>query len=145
MDTITRSPIQPERLLSAVSSTGTGGTALFLGTVRSGPGDGPVASIEYSAYEAMVEAEWTRILAEAMTRWPAGRFAAQHRVGTVAVGEASMAVAVATAHRAEAFAACQWIVDEAKARLPIWKKEQFSDGRMAWREDPAGVARPRHG
>ena len=145
MQSITRAPIVPDELLAAVGSPEAGATALFVGTVRRGPEDGPVDGIDYSAYESMVEAEWNRILAEALTRWPVGRFAAQHRVGRLAVGEASIGVAVSMPHRAEAFAACQWIVDTAKARLPVWKKERFADGRAAWREDSSGAAHPRHG
>ena len=141
---ITRDPIVPGDLLAKVGSPEAGGSVLFLGSVRRGPEDGPVASIEYSAYEAMVEAEWAKILAEAAVKWPSARFAVQHRIGLVPVGEASIAVAVAVPHRAEAFAACQWIVDESKARLPVWKKERFDDGRMAWREDSVGATRPRH-
>jgi molybdopterin synthase catalytic subunit len=139
---LTRDPIDVTRLLAAVAHPAAGGTALFLGTVRRGADDGPVTSIDYSAYEAMAQGEWSKILTEARGRWPAGRFAAEHRLGLVPVGEASIAVAVATPHRAEAFAACQWIVDEAKRRLPVWKKELFDDGHSAWRED-AAAAQPR--
>jgi molybdopterin synthase catalytic subunit len=145
MEPVTRSAISAADLVAAVASSSAGGTAVFLGTVRQGPEDGPIASIEYSAYEAMVKAEWARIVAEAQVRWPGGRFAVQHRVGLVPLGEASIGVAAAMPHRAEAFAACQWIVDEAKSRLPVWKKERFVDGHYAWREEPVGASRPRHG
>ena len=129
-----REPIDVNRLLAAVQGPGRGGTALFLGTVRAGVADGPVVTIEYSAYEEMVEAEFARITAEAEQRWPGSRVGAVHRVGVVQLGEPSIGVAAAAAHREDAFAACRYVVDEAKRRLPVWKKERFVDGATEWRE-----------
>ena len=94
----------------------------------------------YSAYEEMAAAEFERILDEALGQWPDARFAAQHRVGLVPVGEPSIAVAAAAPHRAEAFAACQYVVDESKKRLPVWKKEMFDDGTVRWREGEGSSA-----
>lgn len=108
---------------------------MFLGTVRRGLDDGPVAWIEYEAYAEMLEEEFSRILAEARGRAPSTAVAGVHRVGTVPVGEASMGVAVAAPHRAEAFALCQWVVEEAKRRLPVWKREILDDGAASWREE----------
>lgn len=139
MLTLTRHPLDVSAALAAVAAAGAGGTALFVGTVRSSAADGPVIAIEYLAYNAMALAEWDRIVAEALRRWPDGRFAGQHRIGLVPLGEASIVVAVGMPHRAEAFEACQWVVDQAKARLPVWKKEQFEGGRSAWRENEAGL------
>lgn len=133
MDLLTRSAIDLPRLLEAVLHEGCGGTAVFVGTVRRSVEDGSVASIEYSAYEAMAGLEYERIVAEALERWPRARIAGQHRIGRVPVGEASIAVAVATPHRGEAFAACRYVVEETKRRLPVWKKEVFADGSRAWR------------
>jgi molybdopterin synthase catalytic subunit len=130
---LTRAPIQPGELLAAVSDPALGGVVLFLGTARRGEEDGPVAVIEYSAYEAMVGAELERILAEARERWPAARLAAVHRVGTVPAGEASIGIAAALPHRAEAFAACRYVIEEVKLRLPVWKREVFDDGRRDWK------------
>ncbi len=137
---LTRRPIDPAALLAAVSDPGLGGAALFLGTVRRGPEDGPVASIEYTAYEEMVVAEFDRILAEAGQRCPGGRVVACHRLGTVPAGEASIAIAAAMPHRADAFAACRYIIEEVKRRLPIWKQEILDDGTRRWRGDPSPVA-----
>lgn len=129
-----REPIDVTELLAAVQGPGRGGTALFLGTVRAGDEDGPVMAIAYSAYEEMVDVEFARIAAEAEQRWPGSRVGAVHRVGVVPVGEPSMGVAAAAPHREDAFAACRYIVEEAKRRLPVWKKEQFADGATEWRE-----------
>lgn len=133
---LTRRPIEPGALLAAVSDPGLGGAALFLGTVRRGAEDGPVAGIEYTAYEEMVVAEFDRILAEARQRWPGGRVAVCHRLGTVPAGEASIAIAAAMPHRSDAFAACRYIIEEVKRRLPVWKQEVLDDGTRRWRGDP---------
>jgi len=143
---LTRGAIEPAALLAAISDPSLGGTALFLGTVRRGTEDGPVASIEYTAYEDMVDAEFGRILAEAARRWPHGRMVACHRVGTVPAGEASIAIAAAMPHRADAFAACRFVVEEAKRRLPIWKLEILDDGSRRWRDaQPAAAPAPTEG
>ena len=132
---LTRGPIDGQGLLREVGDDERGGAVLFLGSVRRSVEDGPVEAIDYEAYEEMAAAEFERIVAEARAQWPAAGFAVRHRLGTVPRGEASIAVAAAAPHRAEAFAACRWIVDEAKRRLPVWKKERFEDGATRWRED----------
>lgn len=129
---LTRRPIEPGTLLAAVNAPGLGGAALFLGTVRRGAEDGPVAAIEYSAYEEMVVAECDRILGEVRERWPGGRVAICQRLGTVPAGEASIAIAAAMPHRAEAFAACRYLIEEVKRRLPVWKQEILDDGTRRW-------------
>jgi molybdopterin synthase catalytic subunit len=120
-------------LLESIADTGLGGTAVFLGSVRSSEADGPVVAIDYSAYDEMASGESDRILAEAHVLWPGTRVALQHRLGSIPVGEYSIAVAAASAHRNEAFEACRWVVEQVKQRVPIWKKEQFQDGTTTWR------------
>ncbi len=122
-----------------------GGTALFIGSVRRGDGDGPVEAIEYSAYEEMLEAEFSKIMAETAAQWPGSRVAGMHRVGLVPVGESSVAIAAAAPHRADAFAACRYAIEQAKKRLPVWKKEIFEDGSAAWREgdEPEAGIKPK--
>jgi molybdopterin synthase catalytic subunit len=134
----TRQPIRMEELLAEVADPGRGGTAAFVGTVRRGPEDGPVSRIEYTAYEAMLEAEFERIVREARERWPEVRVAARHRLGAVATGEASLAVAAAAPHRQTAFEACRLVVEEAKRRLPVWKREILDDGSATWRDNAGG-------
>jgi molybdopterin synthase catalytic subunit len=132
---LTREPIDVAGLMAAVAGSGRGGAVVFLGSVRQTREDGPVSAIDYEAYEAMAADEFGRIVEEARAQWPEAGVSVQHRLGHVPLGEPSIAVAAAAAHRAEAFAACRWVVDEAKRRLPIWKRERFEDGSTRWREE----------
>ncbi len=118
-----------DALLAAVQGPERGGTCVFLGTVRS---EDDVTGIEYSAYDQMAIAEIERMLGEARERWPEARVALQHRVGLIPVGEASIAIAAAAPHRDAAFAACRYVIEEVKKRLPVWKKELRGDGRATW-------------
>lgn len=135
MTHLTREPIDAAALLAAVGDPGLGGTVLFVGSVRRGEDDGPVTAIEYSAYEAMAETEIDRILADAVARWPGVRLGVRHRLGMVGTGEASVAVAAAMPHRAEAFEAARHVIEEIKRRLPVWKREEFDDGKRRWRSN----------
>jgi len=134
MSHLTRVRISVESLLGQVQSPERGGACVFLGTVRS---DDDVIAIEYSAYDEMAEAEIPRMLDEARERWPDVRVALQHRLGLIPVGEASIAIAAAAPHRDAAFAACRYVIEEVKKRLPIWKKELRADGSATW-VDPSG-------
>jgi molybdopterin synthase catalytic subunit len=135
MDFVTRDPIDVGALVAAVADSALGGSAVFLGSVRGGGEDGPVEAIDYTAYEAMLEAEFAKIVAETVSRWPDARVTGVHRLGLVPVGDVSIALVAAAPHRAEAFAACRHAVEEAKKRLPVWKKEIFTDGTAAWRDN----------
>jgi molybdopterin synthase catalytic subunit len=135
---LTHRPIQVEALLATLGDPGLGGTALFLGTVRRSDEDGQVAAIEYSAYDEMATAQFDRIVAETRERWPGVRLAACHRLGSIPTGEASILVAAAMPHRADAFAACRYLVEEVKRRVPIWKREILEDGTKRWRENRVG-------
>ncbi len=119
-------------LVAAVSHPGAGAVATFTGVVRDTNAGSAVTGIEYEAYATMADRELAAILAEAAERWPGVRAAARHRVGYLAVGEPSVAVAVSSARRAPAFAACRYVVEELKARVPVWKREHYADGRRAW-------------
>ena len=111
---------------------------LFLGTVRNhAPGRDGVTHLEYEAYDGVVEEKISEVVAEARDKWSIERAAAIHRTGSLDVGEIAVAVAVSSAHRAEAFAAGSYIIDELKARAPIWKKEHWSGGAEWVREDQA--------
>ena len=135
MGYLVRDRIDDANLLEAVSGPGLGGTVVFLGTVRAGPEDGPVVAIEYSAYDQMAEAEFARIEADVQDRWDGVRVAFQHRLGRVPIGEASIVIVAAAPHRNEAFEACRYVIDEAKARVPIWKREFLDDGANRWRSN----------
>jgi molybdopterin synthase catalytic subunit len=145
MTYLTRTPISLDSLLTEVAHEECGGTCVFLGTVRNGPDEQGVTAIEYSAYEDMVDAEFGRLLAEARGRWPEARIAVRHRLGTIPVGEASIAIVAAAPHRAQAFEACRYLIEGVKQRIPVWKKELRLDGSEVW-VDPAGrpTAKPSH-
>jgi molybdopterin synthase catalytic subunit len=134
---LTRTPISLDTLIAEVAQPPCGGTCVFLGTVRNGPDEQGVTAIEYSAYEEMVEAEFGRLLADAGARWREARIAVRHRLGTIPVGEASIAIAAAAPHRAQAFEACRYVIEEVKRRVPVWKKELRVDGTEVW-VDPHG-------
>ena len=143
---VSRAPLSLDAMVAAVSSPACGGTCVFLGTVRNGPEEQGVTAIEYSAYEEMVEAEFGRLLADAGRRWPEARIAVQHRLGEIPTSEASIAIAAAAPHRAEAFDACRFVIEEVKRRIPVWKKELRVDGTEVW-VDPSGrpTTKPSHG
>ncbi len=128
---LTREPIDIATLVAATAAPDRGGVATFLGLVRDHHEGRRVRRLEYSAYEPMAEAEAARIVAEAEGRWPVG-IAFQHRLGTLEVGDTAVGVAAAGAHRDEAFEACRYVIEQTKRRVPIWKKEHFEDGSVAW-------------
>ena len=145
MTYLTREALSVDRLVAEVAASTFGGTCVFLGTVRNGPDEHGVTAIEYSAYEEMVDAEFSRLLADARSRWPETRIAVRHRLGTIPVGEASIAIVAAAAHRAQAFEACRYVIEGVKQRIPVWKKELRVDGSEVW-VDPSGrpTAKPSH-
>jgi len=129
---LTDRAIDVAALVAEVSDPGRGAVLLFLGTVRSAPEDGDVIGIDYSAYPEMADAEFGRILAEAAVRWPAACVTVRHRTGHVPTGEASIGLAAAAPHRADAYDASRWVMDEIKRRVPVWKQERFGSGEARW-------------
>ena len=125
-------PIDPGAVLASVGSDADGAVLLFLGVVRNHAGGRAVEGIRYDAYEAMATEELGAIAREAAERLGTDRIAVVHRVGELAVGEVSVAVAVSSPHRAEAYAASRQIIEEIKKRLPVWKKERYREGGSAW-------------
>jgi molybdopterin synthase catalytic subunit len=134
---LTTDPLDLGRLVARVSGPARGGMSCFLGVVRDHHGGRAVGSLDYSAYEPMAEAECARIVAEARARWQA-EVALEHRLGHLEVGEAAVAIAAAAAHREAAFAACRYVIEEVKRRVPIWKRERYVDGTAAWVDASAG-------
>jgi molybdopterin synthase catalytic subunit len=128
---LTDEPIELAQLLAQVESPERGGVASFLGVVRNQHDGRPVLELRYSAYDAMAEAECARIVAEAEARWDVA-VALRHRVGRLHVGQVAVAIAAAAGHRDEAFAACRYVIEEVKRRVPIWKQELYADGSVAW-------------
>lgn len=135
---LTDRPIDLAALLAEVQSPSRGGVACFIGAVRDHAGGRAVARLEYSAYGPMAEAECARIVAEAESRWPCS-VGLSHRIGTLAIGDMAVAIAAAAAHRDAAFAACRYVIEEVKRRVPIWKREVFADGSVEWVSGYAGT------
>ena len=122
-------PIDADGLVDEVSGPSSGAIVLFLGTVRDhSPGKQGITHLYYEAYEEHVESKIEEIVEEASARWPIDGVVVEHRLGRVAPAEASVAVAVSCAHRAEAFEAARYVIDELKLRAPIWKKESWPGG-----------------
>ena len=112
-----------------VADPAAGCSIVFTGTVRDhAPDKTDVSHLEYEAYAGVVEAVIAEVVSEARERWPIIHVAVSHRTGTLEVGEPAVVVAVSAAHRVEAFEAARYLIDEVKARAPIWKKEHWPGG-----------------
>jgi molybdopterin synthase catalytic subunit len=133
---LTPDPILLDDLLAAVGDPKAGAMVLFVGTTRDHNEGRNVERLEYEAYPGMAEREMERIAAEARERWSIARVAVVHRTGVVPVGQASVAIAVSSAHRADAFEAARFTIDRLKELVPIWKKE-FFEGGAVWIGDQA--------
>jgi molybdopterin synthase catalytic subunit len=124
-------PLDLATLVQAAADREHGGLATFLGSTRRESEARPVRALVYEAYEELALRELQTIVEEAGARFGA-RVALAHRTGRVVVGEPSVAVAASAPHRAEAFAACRYAIDELKARAPIWKLTEYADGGTTW-------------
>jgi molybdopterin synthase catalytic subunit len=133
---LVRAPIDLAALQAA--SPADGALCLFVGAVRNENHGRPVRRLEYEAYEEMALPLMEQIESEARRRFPVTDVRIVHRLGGLEIGEASVAVAVTSPHRDEAFAACRFAIDTLKARVPIWKKEFYADG-AAWLEGPGAT------
>jgi molybdopterin synthase catalytic subunit len=134
--------IDPASLVKEIASAEYGATSLFIGTVR-GENDGrSVSGIDYSSYTAMAEAELERIVDEAEDRFGVSALIVEHRVGPLSLGDVSVAIAAAHAHRAPALDCTRYVIEEIKKRVPIWKMEYYIDGTREWVDPtrPTGVA-----
>jgi molybdopterin synthase catalytic subunit len=127
---ITRTPIGLESLVRAVRDPEAGAVVTFLGTTRNQNAGRRVVRLEYEAFGSMARREMQQLAAVAVRRWGLRRVAMVHRVGIVPVGQASVGIAVSAGHRAEAFAACRWLIDRLKEIVPIWKREHFRGGQI---------------
>lgn len=130
---LVRAPIDLASLQA--TTPGDGALCLFVGVVRNENAGRPVLYLEYEAYEEMALPLMQEIAADARKKWPVTDMRLVHRLGRLEIGDPSVAVAVASPHRAEAFAACRYAIDTLKAHVPIWKKEYYADG-SAWLEGP---------
>jgi molybdopterin synthase catalytic subunit/molybdopterin converting factor small subunit len=131
-------------LIARVSNPGAGAITTFIGTVRDNAHERSVKFLEYEAYPELAEQVMAQIGAEVKERWSEARLAIAHRTGHLEIGEASVMIAAAAPHRAEAFAACRYAIERIKVILPVWKKEFASDTDY-WVEGPAaGETPPEH-
>jgi molybdopterin/thiamine biosynthesis adenylyltransferase/molybdopterin synthase catalytic subunit/rhodanese-related sulfurtransferase len=125
-------PLDPQRHRAELADPASGGYASFEGWVRDHNEGRRVERLEYEAFEALAIKEGERIVADAVARFGVSRAACVHRVGSLGIGDLAVWVGVSSAHRGEAFAACRYIIDEVKHRVPIWKKEHYTDGDSGW-------------
>lgn len=125
-------PLDPGHCHAGLEHPSAGGYASFEGWVRDHNEGRTVQRLEYEAFEALAVKEGERIVAEAIAKFGVTRAACVHRVGSLAIGDLAVWVGVSSAHRGEAFAACRYIIDEVKHRVPIWKKEHYTDGDSGW-------------
>jgi MoaE-MoaD fusion protein len=130
---VTRDRLDVASLAARVSAPGQGAVATFVGLVRDESGGRRVQYLEYEAYEPLAVSALARILDETREHWPAVRAACHHRVGRLEIGDASVVIAAASPHRADAFAACRYVIERVKQIAPIWKHEHF-DGGAVWIE-----------
>lgn len=126
------SALTPASYRAALEDPQAGGFASFEGWVRNHNEGHQVLRLEYEAFEALANKEGERIVSEATRRFGVINAVCVHRVGPLAIGEIAVWVGVSSRHRAEAFAACRYIIDEVKHRVPIWKKEHYVNGDSGW-------------
>ncbi|MDH5758648.1 MAG: molybdenum cofactor biosynthesis protein MoaE [Gemmatimonadota bacterium] len=131
---IVRNPIAPSEVLARVGHPEDGAVLLFLGVVRDHADGRSVTGMRYECYEEMAEEVLAEIAGEAALRLGTDRLAVVHRVGELAIGETSVAIAVSSPHRGEGYDASRFVIEEIKKRLPVWKHEHYADGASAWVE-----------
>lgn len=129
---LTNGPIDYAELTERVRSNQAGAVVLFLGTVREMTSGRQTSSLDYEGYPEMAEKTMAEIDREAREKWPIINSGIVHRLGHLELGEISVAVAVSTPHRRQAFEAGQFLIDQLKVRVPVWKRENWSDGTTEW-------------
>ena len=129
---VTSEPLDPAAALAWVSDPGSGGTCVFVGTVRDHSDAGGVTGLTYEAWVEEAEKRMREVAAEMLERWPVRRAALLHRTGELAIGDAAVVVACSAPHRAEAFEACRHGIERTKADVPVWKKEALTAGESYW-------------
>ncbi len=132
MVTLTELPIDAGAVLAEVASNEAGAVVLFLGTTREFTQGRRTQSLDYECYPEMAQRKLAELEAEARRRWPLTGCTIVHRLGHLELGEASIAIAVSSPHRHDAFAAGQWLIDTIKEVVPIWKCENWADGTKEW-------------
>ncbi|MCM8526337.1 MAG: molybdenum cofactor biosynthesis protein MoaE [Lentisphaeraceae bacterium] len=131
---ISEKAISPEALKNELFDPRAGGFVSFEGWVRNKNEGKDVTHLEYQAYDALAVKEGEKIIAEALKKFDVLDALVEHRVGDLQIGEIAVVVHVTSIHRGPAFDACEYIIDELKVRVPIWKKEHYTDGNTGWIE-----------
>jgi molybdopterin synthase catalytic subunit len=129
---VTPEPITAQEAVDFVGDAGSGGTCVFLGTVRDHSDAGDVTGLTYEAWEELAVVRLGELADDMTARWPVRKVALLHRTGTLAIGEVSVVVACSAPHRAEAFEACRHGIERLKEDAPIWKKESLASGDAHW-------------
>lgn len=129
---ITDQPIDYAAVTERVRSNDCGAVVLFMGTVREMTAGRQTVALDYEAYPEMAQQMLQQLITEARAEWPVHAVAIEHRVGHLDLGEISVAIAVSSPHRAQAFEAGRFLIDRLKEIVPIWKKENWSDGTSEW-------------
>ena len=129
---VTHKPLDPALLVALVEAPDMGAVVTFAGIVRNNFGGRATAYLEYEAYESMAVVVLEQLAGEARATWGTGAIAIHHRVGRLEIGDMAVLIVVAAAHRHEAFAAAEWLMDRIKEVAPIWKKEIWADGASEW-------------
>jgi molybdopterin synthase catalytic subunit len=129
---IVTAPIDVSRLIVAAQASGVGALSVFLGTVRDLNDGRAVSGMDYEAYEGMAASELAAVAREVCDAMPGLRVAIEHRIGALAIGDVSVAIVVAHAHRGPALDGARAIIESLKQRVPIWKREHYLDGERAW-------------
>jgi molybdopterin synthase catalytic subunit len=139
---LVRRTIDPAAVLAEVQRSANGAAVLFLGTVRDVNDGRAVTGMEYTAYEAMAERELGAIVGEAVSQFGSEDIIVEHRLGSLTVGEISVAIVAAHPHRGRAFDAARYVIEELKRRVPVWKREHYVDGTRQWVDPTATRAVP---
>lgn len=129
---ITKKTIDTTAVLASVQTIDAGAAVLFVGSTRQFTLGKETLKLDYECYEEMALKKMGQILDQAKSKWSIRKCSIVHRIGTVELGEASIAVAVSSPHRSDSFEAGRWLVDTLKKDVPIWKREYWSDGSMEW-------------
>ncbi|XP_065667765.1 molybdopterin synthase catalytic subunit-like [Hydra vulgaris] len=136
MLTLTKEKLDVETALKFVVLPTTGGTSIFVGTTRNNFQNRNVVTLFYEAYEPMAKSEMLKISLEAQKKFNVARICIMHRLGEVPIAESSIIIACSSEHRSNAINAVEFLINELKSKVPIWKKEIYAEGDFTWKENP---------
>ena len=144
MFTISPTPLDLAALRARVLDPTCGALVSFEGLVRNHNEGRTVQSLEYDAHPILAPKEGQRVVEESLERFDITGAIAAHRIGHLAIGEIAVAIFISSSHRQDAFAACRFLIDEIKSRVPVWKREHFTDGTAEWLAVCPGCQHARH-